>query len=56
LQRRILLEPANLDGANAGERATAAVTVNIARRLRSGDLIVMNAGLAKLIQNIIWRF
>jgi len=26
-----------------------AVTVNIAFRLRSGDLILMNAGLAKLI-------
>jgi hypothetical protein len=51
LHGRLLLEPAYLDRANAARRASVAVTVdlNIAFRPRSGDLIVMNAGLAKPI-------
>jgi hypothetical protein len=54
LHGRLLLEPAYLDRANAAERASVAVTVdvNIAVRLRSGDLILMNAGLAKPIPAI----
>jgi len=35
--------------ANAAGRASVAVTVNIAFRPRSGDLILMNVGLAKPI-------
>ena len=38
-----------ISGANAARRAAVAVTVNIAFRPRSGDLILMNAGLAKPI-------
>jgi hypothetical protein len=49
LHGRILLEPAYLDRANAAKRASVAVTVYIAFRPRSGDLILMNAGLAKPI-------
>jgi hypothetical protein len=51
LHGRFLLEPAYLDRANAARRASVAVTVdlNIAFQPRSGDLIVMNAGLAKPI-------
>ena len=45
----ILLEPAYFDCANAGRRASIAVTVNIAIRPRSGDLILMNTELAKPI-------
>jgi hypothetical protein len=48
LHGRILLEAANIKRANAAKRAVA-VTFNIAFRLRSGDLILMNAGLAKPI-------
>jgi hypothetical protein len=49
LHRRILLEPAYFDRANAARRASIAVTVNIAIRPRSGDLILMNTCLAKPI-------
>jgi hypothetical protein len=49
LHGRILLEPAYLDRANAAKRASVAVTVYIAFRPRSGDLILINAGLAKPI-------
>jgi hypothetical protein len=49
LHGRILLEPAYFDCANAARRASIAVTVNIAILPRSGDLILMNAGLAKPI-------
>jgi hypothetical protein len=51
LHRKNLLEPAYLDRANAAaKRASVAVTVVIITlRSRSGDLIVMNAGLAKPI-------
>jgi hypothetical protein len=54
LHGRLLLEPAYLDRANAAERASVAVTVdvNIAFRPRSGDLILMNRGLAKPIPAI----
>jgi hypothetical protein len=48
LHGKILLEAANINRANAAKRA-AAVIVNIALRLRPGDLILMNAGLAKPI-------
>jgi hypothetical protein len=50
LHERILLEPALLDRANAAERAPVAETADIiAFRPRFGDLILMNAGLAKPI-------
>jgi hypothetical protein len=49
LHGRLLLEPAYLDRANVAKRASVAVTFNIAFRPRSGDLILMNAGLAKPI-------
>ena len=49
LHGRILLEPAYFDCANAARRASTAVTLNIAIRPRSGDLILVNAGLAKPI-------
>jgi hypothetical protein len=45
----ILLESAYLQRA-AAKRAAVAVTFNIAFRPRSGDLILMNAGLAKRVQ------
>jgi hypothetical protein len=48
LHGKILLEAANINRANAAKRAVA-VTVNIALRLRPGDLILMNTGLAKPI-------
>jgi hypothetical protein len=44
----ILLEPAYLQRA-AVKRASVAVTFNIVFRRRSGDLILMNTGLAKRI-------
>jgi len=50
LHGRILLEPANINRTNAAKRA---VTFNIAFRLRSGDLILMNAGLAKPIPQFL---
>jgi hypothetical protein len=53
LHGRILLEPAYLDRANAAERVFIAVTANIAFQLRSGDLILMNAGLAKPIPYVL---
>jgi hypothetical protein len=49
LHGRILLEPAYFDRTNAARRALIAVTANIAIRPRSGDLILMNTGLAKPI-------
>ena len=50
LHGTILLEPAYFDCANAAIRASIiAVTVNIAIRPRSGDLILMNTELAKPI-------
>jgi hypothetical protein len=49
LLHEILLEPAYLVRANAARRASVAVTVNIALPPRSGDLILMNAELAKPI-------
>jgi hypothetical protein len=49
LHGRLLLEPAYLDRANAARRASFAVITNIAFRPRSGDLILMNARLAKPI-------
>jgi hypothetical protein len=49
LHGRLLLEPAYLDSANAAPRASVAVTINIVFRTRSGDLLLMNAGLAKPI-------
>jgi hypothetical protein len=42
-------KPAYLDRAHAAERVSVAVTSNIAFRPRSGDLILMNTGLAKPI-------
>ncbi len=55
LARRILLEPAYLDRANAAKRASVAVnlTKNIAFRPWSGDLILMNAALAKPIPRVL---
>jgi len=52
LHGKILLEPANINRANAAKRA-GAVTFNIAVRLRPGDLILMNAGLAKPIPQFL---
>jgi hypothetical protein len=48
LHERILLEPAYLQR-DVAKRAAVAVTSNIAKWPRSGDLILMNAGLAKPI-------
>jgi len=52
LHGKILLERANINRANAAKRA-AAVTFNIAFRLRSGDLILVNAGIAKPIPQFL---
>jgi hypothetical protein len=52
LHGKILLEPANINRANAAKRAVA-VTFNIAFRLRPGDLILMNTGLAKPIPQFL---
>jgi hypothetical protein len=55
LHGNFLLEPAYLDRANAAKRASVAVTVYIAFRRRSGDLILVNARLAKPIQpNLVY--
>jgi len=55
LHGKILLEPANIDRANAANRAVA-VTFNIAFRAsvrRPNDLILMNAGIAKPIPQFL---
>jgi hypothetical protein len=55
LHGNFLLEPAYLDRANAAKRASVAVTVNIAFRPRSGDLILVNAELAKpILPNLVY--
>src|SRR4051794_28069874 len=55
LHGNFLLEPAYLDRANAAKRASVAVTANIAFRPRSGDLILMNACLAKpILPNLVY--
>jgi hypothetical protein len=53
LHGRLLLEPAYLDRANAAKRVSVAVIANIAFRPGSGDLILMNAGLAKPIPHYL---
>jgi hypothetical protein len=53
LHGRFLLEPACIDRTIAAKRAFAAVTANIAFRPRSGDLILMNPGLAKPISQVL---
>jgi hypothetical protein len=53
LHGKFLLEPAYVDRTIAAKRASAAVTFNIAFRPRSGDLILVNDGLAKPIPQVL---